>query len=197
MGGAAQDIIAAVMAESLKGNETPSAKLILKWLAIILGLAVLTAVVVGALLPREWHVEVSVETNAEVAAIHPLVSDAERWDEWMFDPAHAGKLELEVEGSGVGATVAWVGDGSKGEITLIESDPATGVRWDGKIETDTVNNHGRVTYQVLDGGKVKITLTDEGTLPPIIGGYFVPVMNSALSQHFQAALERLATAAEG
>ncbi|NJO84881.1 MAG: hypothetical protein HC828_20360 [Blastochloris sp.] len=97
----------------------------------------------------------------------------------------------------MGATVAWVSDGSKGEITMVESDPATGVRWDGKIETDTVNNHGRVSYQVLDGGKVKVTLTDEGTLPPIIGGYFVPVMNSALSQHFQAALGRLATAAEG
>ena len=51
---------------------------------------------------------------------------------------------------------------------------------------------------VRDGEErsVRVTLVDEGTLPPIVGGFFVPVMNAGLSQHFEAALARLELAVE-
>ncbi|HLT35816.1 MAG TPA: SRPBCC family protein [Enhygromyxa sp.] len=184
--------------ETLAGTGTPSAKLIFKWIGIILLLAALTVIVVGLLLPREWKVETSVEITGELAEIHALVADAEQWDRWMFDPAQAGAgLTTQTEGQGVGATIQWSGEGSKGEITIVEADPDHGIRWDGKIETDEVNNHGEIRYQQLDGGVVRVTLIDTGTLPPVLGGYFVPVMNSALGQHFGAALGRLEVAVEG
>jgi uncharacterized membrane protein len=182
--------------ETLSGSDKPSAKLILKWIAIVLGLAVVTLIVVGLFLPRQWHVEHSVEIEAEPAEIHALVADVERWDAWMFDPEQSAGMTVEAEGSGVGASITWSGGGSTGAMTLVESDPATGIRWDGRIETDEVNNHGTIRYEPLDDGRVRVTLTDEGTLPPVLGGYFVPVMNSALSQHFAAALGRLEAAAE-
>jgi uncharacterized membrane protein len=178
--------------ETLAGSETPSAKLIIKWLGIVVLLAFLTVVVIGLLLPREWKVENSVEITGELAEIHALVADAEQWDRWMFDPSDAGAgLSTQTEGQGVGATVRWSGEGSKGAITIIEADPGKGIRWDGKIETDEVNNHGQIRYEQLDGGVVRVTLIDTGTLPPVFGGYFVPVMNSALHLHFGAALGRL------
>lgn len=181
--------------ESLRGSETPSLRLMLEWIAIVLGLAAVTVVVVGLLLPRTWHVEQSVEITADVAEIHALVADVERWDQWMFDPEQdVGAMEIEAEGSGVGASIAWSGGGSRGAMTLVEVEP-TGIRWDGKIETDEVNNHGSIRYEQLDEGRVRVTLVDEGTLPPVFGGYFVPVMNSALSQHFEGALARLSLAA--
>ena len=186
--------------ESLAGDETPSVKLMLKWVGIVLALAAVTVVVVGLLLPREWHVETSVEIEAEVAEIHALVADVERWEAWMFDPAvqpEDMQVETEPVDGGVGSTILWAGKGSKGAITIVEADPAKGIRWDGKIETDEVNNHGHISYEALDGGLVRVTLTDEGTLPPVFGGYFVLVMNSGLSQHFTAALGRLEAAAEG
>lgn len=178
--------------ETLAGSEAPTGKLLLKWLAIVLVLAAVTVVIVGLLLPREWSVEQSVEIDGEVAEIHALVADAEQWDRWMFDPAQddAG-ITLETEGKGEGATIRWTGQGSKGALTFVESDLDRGIRWDGMIETDEVNNHGQIRYEPLDGGIVRVTLTDEGTLPPVFGGYFVPVMNSALSQHFGGALTRL------
>ncbi|MFO7564330.1 MAG: SRPBCC family protein [Enhygromyxa sp.] len=182
--------------ETLAGDDTPSAKLILKWLAIVLLLAAATVVVIGLLLPREWKVEKSVEITGELAEIHALVADLEQWDRWMFDPAEH-TLGTSGEGQGVGATIVWSGGGSKGAITIVEADPRTGVRWDGKIETDEVNNHGEIRYEPLDGGVVRVTLIDTGTLPPVLGGYFVPVMNSALGQHFGAALERLEAVVEG
>ena len=110
----------------------------------------------------------------------------------MFDPAQAAAgFAIETAGQGVGATIEWSGEGSKGHMTLLESDPVTGIAWEGRIETDEVNNHGQIRYEQLEGGVVRVTLTDQGTLPPVLGGYFVPVMNSALNQHFGAALGRL------
>ncbi|PRP92133.1 Polyketide cyclase / dehydrase and lipid transport [Enhygromyxa salina] len=183
--------------ESLAGSEAPSAKLMLKWVGIVLLLAAVTVVVVGVFLPREWHVEQSVDIEADVAQIHAQIADLERWDAWMFDPELEGAdMLVEVEGSGVGATISWSGKGSTGAMTLVEADPATGIRWDGRVETDEINNHGSISYEPLDGGLVRVTLVDEGTLPPVLGGYFAPVMNSALSQHFEAALGRLELVAE-
>ena len=184
--------------ETLRGNETPSPKLILKWLGIILGLSVATLILVGLVLPREWHVELSVEVEGETEQIHALVGDLERWHEWMFDPDQdATGMRVEATGSGVGASIHWQGGGSNGQMTLVESDPNTGVAWDGMIETDDINNHGTIRYEALpEQGKVRVTLVDEGTLPPIVGGYFVPVMNASLGQHFEAALARLEQAVE-
>jgi uncharacterized membrane protein len=180
--------------QSLAGNEAPTFKLMLKWVGIVLGLAAVCVVVVGLLLPREWHVEKSVEIEADVGRIHALVGDVERWDAWMFDPAQAHS-DMVVQTSG--STITWSGKGSTGAMTLVEVEADKGVRWDGRIETDEINNHGSIQYEQLDGGIVRVTLVDEGTLPPVFGGYFVPVMNAALSQHFEGALGRLAVAAKG
>jgi uncharacterized membrane protein len=186
------------VSESLAGGETPSAKLMLKWIGVVLGLAAVTLVVVGLLLPREWHVEQSVDIDADPAQIHALVVDVEQWPRWMFVPEQdAPDMEVEATGRGVGAEVVWSGGGSSGAITLVEADPAAGVEWDGRIETDEINNHGSIRYETLDSGLVRVTLVDEGTLPPVLGGYFVPVMNAALSQHFGNALGRLEAVAEG
>ena len=44
---------------------------------------------------------------------------------------------------------------------------------------------------------MRVTLTDTGTLPPVIGGYFVMAMNAGLGQHFEEALGRLERQVEG
>lgn len=184
--------------ESLAGSEAPSAKLMLKWVGIVLALAAVTVVVVGLLLPRQWRVEASVEIDAELTQVHALVSDVERWEAWMFDPEvqpEDMRVETEPGEGAVGSSIRWSGKGSTGAITIVEADPAAGIRWDGRIETDEINNHGQIRYELVDDGRVRVTLVDEGTLPAVLGGYFVPVMNSALSQHFTAALGRLAVAA--
>ncbi|NJK31198.1 MAG: hypothetical protein HC927_01605 [Deltaproteobacteria bacterium] len=170
---------------------------ILKWLGIVLLGAAALFVIVGLFLPRDWHVERSVTITGSREQIHALVADPEQWERWMFDmDALPAETELSAEGQGVGGSVSWSGPAGRGQMTLTEADPQTGIRWDGKIETDEVNNHGKIEYRDLGDGQVEVTLTDEGTLPPVIGGYFVFVMNSALDTHFEAALGRLEHAVE-
>jgi hypothetical protein len=41
-----------------------------------------------------------------------------------------------------------------------------------------------------------VTWVDTGTLPPVIGGYFVGQINSMLGTHFQTGLERMKALAE-
>lgn len=183
--------------ESLAESGKPTGTFILKWLGILIGLAVVTMVVVGLFLPREWEVETSVEIDAEPEAVHALVGDLERWDEWMFpEPEGHEGAKVDVEGSGVGATVSWNDQGTRGTITFTKVDPERGVEWEGRIETDSVNNHGSIRYEPLDEGGVRVTLRDTGTLPPVIGGYAVPVMNAGLREHFSGALGRLEQLAE-
>lgn len=184
------------LTKELGGSDTPSAGFIFKWLGIMLGAAVALIVIIGSLLPREWGVELSVEIEGEPEAIHALVSNVEQWPRWMFDPDDTS-LTMQTQGQGVGASVSWTGEGSRGEMSLVESAPETGIAWDGKIESDEVNNHGSIRYEIVEPGRVRVTLVDEGTLPPIVGGFFVPVMNSGLHQHFTAALDRLELAVEG
>lgn len=170
---------------------------ILKWLGVLLlGTAALVAIV-GLFLPRDWHVERSVTITGSREQIHALVADVEQWQRWMFDTASLpAETQITTEGEGIGASIGWSGPGGRGRMTITEADLQTGIRWDGRIETDDVNNHGKIEYEDLGDGQIEVTLTDEGTLPPVIGGYFVFVMNQALGTHFEGALGRLEQAVE-
>lgn len=183
--------------DELASDSKPTLGFLLKWIGIFIGLAIVALVGVGLVLPRQWEVEVERTIEASPETVHALVSDVEQWHRWMFDPAaEAAGMTVEASGQGVGATVSWSGGGSTGEMHLVESTLESGIRWDGKIETDEVNNHGSITYAVADG-QVTVTLRDTGELPPVLGGFFVPVMNSGLRQHFEGALGRLEATAEG
>ncbi|HSP80740.1 MAG TPA: SRPBCC family protein, partial [Myxococcaceae bacterium] len=83
----------------------------------------------------------------------------------------------------------------RGKMTITKSDAAAGVWVDEMIEADEVNAHGSVTW-TLEGGGTKVTWVDEGELPPVIGGYFVGMIEEMLGENFQQGLEGLKKQAE-
>jgi len=162
-----------------------------------LGLVVLVAllVVVGLVLPRKWHVERSVVINAGPEHIHPLVNDLKAWQSWaVWTKAMDPEVKDEYGGpaSGVGAWWAWNGPKmGHGKMTITKSDVASGVWVDEMIETDDeVNAHGSLTW-VQEGGGTKVTWVDEGLLPPVMGGYFVSMIEDMLGDNFQTGLKNL------
>lgn len=174
-------------------------KKFLRIAAITLAGIVLLLVVVGLLLPREWHVEQSIVIDAPPETVHPYVENFRNWPDWAgWNDALDPTLRREYEGpeSGVGAVQRWQGEKmGRGELTITKSDPQAGVWYDGKIETDEVNAHGSITYEPAAEG-TRVIWTDTGQLPPIIGGYFAGFVETALADHFQTGLERLKTLAE-
>jgi hypothetical protein len=172
---------------------------LLKFVGLGLLALVLGVVLVGLFLPRTWRVERSVTVNAPPAPIYARVNTLARWPEWAawnkeMDPkvvyTHTGPA------AGVGASWAWDGPiMGKGAMTITRSEPDAGVWIDEKIESDEVNAKGSITWR-YDNGQTHVTWVDEGTLPPVIGGYAVGMIETMLGQHFQTGLDHLKAAAE-
>lgn len=167
-----------------------------------LGLAALVAVlvVVGFFLPRKWHVEQTEIVNAGPEHIYPLVNDLKEWQSWAawnkeMDPEV--KWEYSATASGPGAWWSWNGPKmGHGKMTITKSELGSGVWVDEMIETDKeVNAKGSLTW-IAQGGGTQITWVDEGTLPPVIGGYFVGFIENMLANNFQTGLKKLKAAAE-
>ena len=162
-----------------------------------LGLVGLVAVLVGVglVLPRQWHVERSVVIDAAPEHIHPLVEDLRTWASWAREPDPTVQDTYGGAASGVGAWWAWSGPKmGHGKMTITRSDVASGVWFDEAIETEEVNAHGSLTW-TREGGGTRVTWVDEGQLPPVMGGYFVGLVNDSLGAHFEHALMNLKTAA--
>lgn len=168
---------------------------------VLLGFVAVIAllVAVGAALPRQWKVVRSVDIAAPPAAIHPLIDDLRRWPEWA---AWNKQMDPEVvwtysgPARGVGAAWAWNGPQmGRGKMTITRSDPELGVWIDECIEGDEVNAQGFLEFAHVDG-KTRVTWSDTGTLPPVIGGYLVGLINDMLAGHFEVGLQGLKALAE-
>lgn len=175
-------------------------KRVLKIGGLGLGGLVAAVVVVGLFLPRQWHVEQTVVINAGPEHIHPLVDDLKEWQSWAaWTKAMDPEVKYDYSPTAAGAGAWWSWNGPKmghGKMTITKSDPATGVWVDEMIETDKeVNAKGSLTW-TREGEATKVKWVDEGTLPPVIGGYFVGFINNMLSENFSTGLQNLKAVAE-
>lgn len=169
-------------------------------LSIVVGvLALVTALIVGlgALLPREWHVEQSILINAPAPAVHAWVADLRNWPRWaQWNQAELWPHDQVSEPSaGVGATLRWygranrAGEGSAGEVRITRSDPHTGV-WFENRTGDGPPSRAVLTY-VEHPGVTLVTWQDRGLLPRIVGGLFRDQFQKNLAAHMETGLERL------
>ncbi len=175
----------------------------MKRVLIIVGLGILglvaAVVVVGLLLPRQWSVEETVVINAGPEHIHPLVDDLKEWQSWAawtkaMDPEVV--YDYSPKAAGEGAWWTWKGPVmGLGKMIITKSDPATGVWVDEMINSEEVNAKGSLTW-TREGEATKVKWVDSGTLPPVIGGYFVGFFNKMLSENFQTGLQNLKAVAE-
>src|SRR3954471_13773787 len=102
-------------------------------LQIVIGVVVLVTLLivgVGALLPRNWHVEQSILINAPAASVHAWVSDLRRWPRWaQWNQADLWPLfEVGETSAGTGGSLRWygrangAGDVSSGEVRIVKSE---------------------------------------------------------------------------
>jgi hypothetical protein len=168
---------------------------------IALGVLVLLGLTLagGALLPRRWRAERAIFIAARPEQIHPFLSDLRRWADWA--PWAHGRDPKAVwtyagPDRGVGARCAWTGPVvGTGRMEIIRSDPSTGLTLDEAIESDAVNARATFTYAV-DGGTTLVTWVDEGTLPPVLGGFFRTMVEDRLQDDFTRGLETLKSTVE-
>jgi len=167
---------------------------VIKKIAIGVGILVAVFIAVGLALPGNWHVQTSIVIKAPAAAIHPYIATPGRWRDWAAWNADVDpdvKWEYGGPDSGVGSWWSWAGPKmGRGKMAITRSDAAKGVWFDEHIDADEVNAHGSIVYAAVDGG-TKLTWTDDGKLPPIVGGYFRSMLQGYLKTHFDKGLETL------
>jgi hypothetical protein len=178
-------------------------KKFLKWAAIVFGLLAVVCCGIGLVLPGDWNIETSVVMKAKPEEIHALISRPRTFvtyaDAWQAkQPEYADIVNeytfSEVE-EGVGAWWISESEGSKVRIEITKSDPQKGIWYEGAIQQDEVNDHGSITFEAVEGG-TKVTWVDTGTLPPVVGGFLVGWIESALEPFFHGMLLEAKAAVE-
>lgn len=159
----------------------------------------LLALAAAFLLPREWRVERQVVINAAPARVYPLLFDLKRWQDWaVWNRTMDPQLRNAYEGpqDGVGAKWLWLGPKmGRGRLVIVAADPQRGIELEQAIESDQVNAHASLTF-TPEGDATRITWVDEGTLPPLAGGFFRNTMQEQLGAHLEASLTKLKTIVE-
>lgn len=158
--------------------------------------------VLGLALPRTWHVERSVVIAAPPELIHPFVEDFAEWQKWAhWQDARDGdgvRRTHSTPSSGVGAQTTWTGSSmGEGMMRIVESDEAVGIKLEEAIDSNgEINAYGSIAYEVQQDGSTRVTWTDAGTAPRVIGPYFIWLIHSTLTEHFDGALRNLKRIAE-
>lgn len=151
-------------------------------------------VALGFVLPRRWHVERSVQVAAPPERIYPMVTNLRRWQEWSawtrdVDPLARRSYQGPEEGVGAGA--AWAGPTlGRGKLVIVSSVAEHGVKLDQAIEGEQLNSHASVRFE-RNGDGTKVTWTDEGSLPPVLGAYLRATVEERLGAGLEASLAKL------
>ncbi|MCE9637447.1 MAG: SRPBCC family protein [Planctomycetes bacterium] len=174
---------------------------LVKTIAVVLVALAVLFVGIGLFLPRDWNVERSILIRASPDQIHPWVERPSKWNDWFAweemktDPSY--KVWTSGPETGVGATYQWSGNTSgNGKIVITGSDPQGGVHLDECIESNETNAKGVIAYTPADGGMTRVTWTDSGKLPAVIGGYFRGMVDAAIGAAFEKGLANLKSKVE-
>lgn len=170
----------------------------IRTIALVLGVVSTLVVIIGALLPRQWDVRVSViSPTANPERVYENINDFKNWNNWAvwkdMDPEYMS--EFSDPSVGVGAWQKWSSPKSgRGQLWMTAADPNKGIEYEGAIESGGEKNAaGSITFSPsVEGRGLELVWADKGTLPPIIGGYFRVMVQKSLEEHFRRGLERLA-----
>ena len=173
---------------------------ILKTLLSIIIVLIVIVVVVGLFLPTSYTVERSIVIDAPPAEIHKYVGDLNNWNSW--EPWREGDPTIVIthgeKTKGVGASQSWVGDSGDGALTFTKDSPDEGIAYDLVFDDGTYESQSAIKYSPLEDGETKVTWTMTGDMgTPVIGGYFVLMMDSMVGNMFDKGLSNLKNTVEG
>jgi carbon monoxide dehydrogenase subunit G len=167
---------------------------VIKKFAILLVAALGLTMGAAFFLPRAWRVEQQIVIAAPPAKVHAMLFDLKRWQEWsVWTRALDPLLRNTYEGpqDGVGARWLWLGPTmGRGQIVIVASDPERGIELDQAIESEMVNSHATLSL-TREGEGTRVTWIDEGTLPPVVGGFFRATVEQELASNLERSLQKL------
>ncbi|MEM7009371.1 MAG: SRPBCC family protein [Thermodesulfobacteriota bacterium] len=172
---------------------------LLKTIFSVLIVLIVVVVVIGLFLPTNYNIERSITIDAAPAEIHKYVGNLSNWNKWepwrQADPSIV--ITPGEKTSGIGASQSWTGDSGDGALTFIKDSQTKGVEYDLVFDGGAYVSKSAITYDPLEDGETNVTWTMTGDMDaPVIGGYFVLMMDSMVGQMFEKGLENLKSTVE-
>lgn len=174
---------------------------IIKTLLSALVALIVVIIVIGLFLPTSYTVERSIVIDAPPEQIHKYVSDLDNWGSW--EPWSEGDPSMVVtrggKTKGIGASQSWVGkdSNSSGALTFTKDSPTEGIEYDIFFDDGTYMCKSAMKYSPLEDGETKVTWTMTGDMAmPVVGGYFVLMMDSTVGEMFDKGLANLKNTVE-
>lgn len=159
---------------------------------LILFVIVIIALIVGFFaLPKNYHVMRTVTIQGSPADIYAHVGHLDRWPEWTaWNTTKYPTLAYEPfqQTEGPGARMIWTMDKSRGELTLTQASPDTGIGYD-LVFDEAYRSKGEITFEP-SGSTTTVTWKNHGDLEGIMV-LFGPFLDSMMGPDFQLGLEQL------
>lgn len=168
---------------------------VVKALLIAVGALVAVALVVPAFLPKEHHVERSIEIAKPIGTVFNVVKDYDyykKWNPWSkIEPTAKSELSGNPPGE-IGSRWSWEGkEVGKGSLTLVEFVPNESIK--GKLEflaPFEAQSWDLWKFQEMEGGMTQVTWINEGESSYLMR-YMVPSMDGMLGPQFEQGLADL------
>jgi hypothetical protein len=172
---------------------------ILKTIFSIIIILLVVVVVVGLFLPTSYTVERSIVIDAPPSQIHKYVGDLRNWDKWSPWKEQDSEMVVTLgqKTKGVGASQSWVGQGYDGALTFTKDSQDDGIEYDVFFDDGTYMCQSAMVYEPLENKETKVIWTMNGDMNmPVVGGYFVLMMDSEVGSMFEKGLKNLKNTVE-
>ena len=171
----------------------------IKTAAVVLIILILTVAVIGLFLPAQYSVERSIVVNATPEKVYNYVGELKKWEDWApwkgDDPNLV--ITLGEKTKGVGASQSWVGDTGTGALTITESSPESGIRYDLLLDGGTYDCKGSIQYYKVKEGETRVTWAMSGDMgKSLASGYFALLMDTMMGDMFEKGLKNLKNVVE-
>jgi hypothetical protein len=167
-------------------------KILIKCVLLLL----LVLALVGLILPQSYSVNKTIEINANLKVIKPLITDFSQWQKWSpwekVDPSI--RFTLGEPSSGLGAHQSWKGKWGYGEM-IITSISQNKVSFNILLNAEHII---RGTFNLSEqNGIVTLICNIKGqTTAPLISGYTAILSEYVLSNTVSLGLNNLQTVAQ-
>lgn len=173
-------------------------KVLIAVVALVFLLA-LSFVIAAAVAPDSYTVTRDITIDGKPTQIYEYVGHLNTWPEWTSWNAkkYPGlKYEFGEKSEGVGAHQSWTQESGRGEITVTQASPESGITYD-LVFDEAMKSVGQVKFETADGG-TKVTWTNSGDLPFMIRPLFLFVsLEDMMGEDFEEGLAGLKKKVEG
>jgi len=167
-------------------------KILIKGVLLLLLVLVLT----GLILPQSYSVNKTIEINANIEVVKPLVTDFSQWQKWSpWEKVDSSiRFSLGEPSSGLGAHQSWKGKWGYGEM-IITSVSQNKISFNILLNTEHIIR-GTFNFSEQNGIVTLICNIEGQTTTPLISGYTAILSEYVLRNTVSLGLNNLKTVAQ-